>query len=128
MSNPGIGRAPVPGSRSIPDISNLLQPLEDAIRNKLLPALLGKHVSDSERNIIALPAKLGGLGIYDPTKTADREYRCSRLITKQLVDLITSQKFSLDDIVQNDILKTKNNLKVENNKLPKETVENMGGG
>ncbi len=41
------------------------------------------------------------------------------------VVFLTSQKFSLDDIDQNEILKTKNNLKVEKNKLLKESVENI---
>ena len=52
--------------RTIPEVSSLFQPLEEAIRSNLVPALLGKSVSDLERDIIALPTRLGGLGIYDP--------------------------------------------------------------
>ncbi len=63
--------------------------------------------------MIALPAKLGGLGIYDPTKTSDREYKCSREITKQLVGLITHQDPSVDKINTYELVKTKRDLKTE---------------
>ena len=39
--------------RTIPNISHLLNPLENAIRNKLLPALLeGRFVNDNERKLL----------------------------------------------------------------------------
>ena len=41
--------------RTIPDIEQLFQPLEDAIRSKLIPALIGRDVSDIERRIFAMP-------------------------------------------------------------------------
>ena len=49
--------------RTIPQISTLLGPLEDAISVKFLPALTGKSFSDIERSIFSLPTRLGGLGI-----------------------------------------------------------------
>ena len=53
------------------DISDLLEPLEEAIRHSLLPALTGRTVlNDVEGNLIELPASLGGLGIMNPTKYA----------------------------------------------------------
>ncbi len=106
--------------RTIPDVSQLFQPLEDVIRSKLIPALLGKPVTDTEREMIALPAKLGGLGIYDPTKTSDREYKCSREITKQLVGLITHQDPSVDKINRYELVKTKRDLKTEKENALKE--------
>ena len=53
--------------RTIPGVAELFQPLEDALRESLLPALLGKPINDTEREILALPVRLGGLGIPDPT-------------------------------------------------------------
>ena len=39
--------------RTSPDVSSLLQPLEDAIRTKFLPSLLGRDLGDLERDILA---------------------------------------------------------------------------
>ena len=41
--------------RTIPGVAELFQPLEDAIRASLLPALLGKPINDTECQILALP-------------------------------------------------------------------------
>ena len=54
--------------RTIPDIGALFQPLEDAIRQFFLPAITGRQaMSDTERELLTLPARLGGLGIPIPT-------------------------------------------------------------
>ena len=56
-------------ARTIPNVEHLLQPLEDAIRQRFLPALTGQNsFSDSIRDLMALPARLGGLGIINPEK------------------------------------------------------------
>ena len=44
--------------RTIPDISHLFRPLEASIRDKLIPALVGRTVSDAERKIFTLPVRL----------------------------------------------------------------------
>ena len=52
---------------SMPGISELFCPLEQSIRLRLLPALFGKCTfSDVERQLISLPSRLGGLGIFNP--------------------------------------------------------------
>ena len=83
--------------RTIPNISHLFAPLETAIREKLVPALIGRNVSDIERRIIALPVKLGGLGIADPTQTADDQFQASVTITENLADIICRQEKDLSD-------------------------------
>jgi hypothetical protein len=40
------------------------------------------------RQLFALPVKFGGLGIPDPTKTADAAFATSRAATKHLCDAI----------------------------------------
>ena len=51
--------------RAIPDISSLLQPLEDAIRLHFISSITGRDsISDTERDLFALPARLGGLGTF----------------------------------------------------------------
>ena len=43
-----------------------LQPLEDAIRYKFAPAVTGRPaLSENERDIISLPARIGGLDLYN---------------------------------------------------------------
>ena len=60
--------------RTVRDIGELFNTLEQAKRNKLIPAICGRTVSDIERRIIGLPYRYGGLGIQNPTITADREF------------------------------------------------------
>ena len=45
--------------RTIRDIGRFFVPLEEAIRQHLIPALIGREVSDLERRIIALPYRYG---------------------------------------------------------------------
>ena len=77
--------------RTVEGISSLFTPLEDAIRSSLIPAILGHGINDDERNILALPLRYGGIGIQNPTTTADREYAASIKITEQLTELIINQ-------------------------------------
>ena len=61
--------------RTISNISDLLQPLEDAISKCFLPILMGKAaLSDLERALFALPTNHGGLSIPKPTDTASTEF------------------------------------------------------
>ena len=68
--------------RTIPDLSDHLQPLEDAVRNCFIKTLFNGYIcSDSERLLFSLPAKFGGLGIFVPTERSRIEYENSRHIT-----------------------------------------------
>ena len=49
--------------RTIDNVSKFFEPLEEAIRNKLIPALVGLNVSDLDSRILALPLLYGGIGI-----------------------------------------------------------------
>ena len=69
---------------TIPDISDLLQPLETAIFYRFIPALVGKPVSDVEHALLALSVRLGGLGISDPRTIADSEFAASIKVTRPL--------------------------------------------
>ena len=75
--------------RTVEATQQFLQPLEDAIRQLLLPAITGKSdISDMERDVIVLPARLGGLGIPNPTATSPTEHKASLRVTAPLVDTI----------------------------------------
>ena len=49
-------------TRTLPDIETLLQPLERAISNVLIPSLIGRNCSEAERDLVALPVRMGILG------------------------------------------------------------------
>ncbi len=76
--------------RTTPNIGPLLQPLENITRIKLLPALSGRVApNDSERDLLALPARLGGIGVINPTTTlSDSAYSASKQISAPLYNLI----------------------------------------
>ena len=78
-------------SRAMTDISDLFQPLEDAIRLALLPALVHREVNDLERELLSMPARYGGLGMTNPTQSCTAANVNSLCVTEPLVDLIMSQ-------------------------------------
>ena len=78
--------------RTTPDIAESLQPIEDKIRNLLIPNTTGHTIrSDLERSLFSLPAKLGGLAIINPVDIADTEYRNSLMANRQLTENILKQ-------------------------------------
>ena len=86
-------------SRTMGNISELFQPLEDTIRKRFLPALTGrKPPSDDERAVLALPARLGGLGIRNPVQNAVAEHENSMKATKPLTELIVDQVAGIGNI------------------------------
>ena len=75
--------------RTVPNISELLCPLEVAIRHKFLPALTGQlALSGVERDLLALPSRLGGLGIINPVTSSDFQHLASSNISAPLTSLI----------------------------------------
>ena len=69
--------------QTVPNCGHLLQPLEDCIHQKHIPALSGQlPYSNSQRDLLALPAKLGGLGLVNPTATP--RFEASLQITQPL--------------------------------------------
>ena len=57
--------------RTLPGIENLLQPLESAISDVLIPALIKRNCSEAERDLVALPVRMGGLGLINQSGSAD---------------------------------------------------------
>ena len=82
-------------AHTIPDIGDLLGPVEGTIRYKFLPALTGRNAtSDLERKLFSLPIHMGGLNIADSTKTAATEQVASARISAPLIALILQQSNS----------------------------------
>ena len=81
-------------TRTIRNIGSLLQPLETTIRSKLIPALTGQPPpSDEMRDLLALPARLGGLALINPISIADVEFSASCRVSNPLKNAILKQSF-----------------------------------
>ena len=95
-------------ARTIPDISDLLKPLENAIRTCFLTSLTGQNaLSDDMRTLLSLPVRLGGLGIIDPSLNSDYHFSSSVMITDPLVSLICLQSFTYPVTAMTEILQRK---------------------
>ena len=65
------------------------------IKQKLILALLNDfQISEELKSLIALPCKLGGMGIINLIDIANEEYLNSRELTKKLTNLIIQQEHS----------------------------------
>ena len=83
--------------RTIPDTGDFFAPIEDAIRDIFIPALIGRRITDLERRILALPVRMGGLGIQNPMLTAEIEFRNSFTVTRSLKRIIVNQEINFDN-------------------------------
>ena len=79
-------------SRTTPNIGNLLNPIEDTLRTKLIPSLTGRPPpNDAERDLLALPVRLGGIGVSNPSKRPSEEFVASLQVTGPLKSLISEK-------------------------------------
>ena len=99
--------------RTISDIGHLFEPLEDAIRDKFIPAVVGRTVSDIERRILALPVRFGGMGIQNPVEIADIERSNSVRITETLKNIICNQERNFENLNEELVRETINLTKQE---------------
>ena len=84
--------------RTIPDITNHLLLLDEAIDKYLIKHLFrGHEVTELERVWLSLPPRLGGLGINIISEIAPFCYHDSRKMTKVLVDGIKNQHIEEDE-------------------------------
>ncbi|XP_078372794.1 uncharacterized protein LOC144656446 [Oculina patagonica] len=77
--------------RALPDIEDLLEPLERAIADVLIPSITDHHCTKEERDLVALPVRLGGLGLINPSQDAASQFKVSTKITAPLVEKIIAQ-------------------------------------
>ncbi|KAL5494242.1 hypothetical protein EMCRGX_G015533 [Ephydatia muelleri] len=79
-------------ARTIPHSSELFIPLENAIRTIFLPSLTGQSpFNDTDRNMLALPTRLGGLGIINPSLMSLYHYTTSVNVTSALANLVITR-------------------------------------
>ena len=111
--------------RTIPDISPLLSPLENTIRNTFLPVLTKSiALTDEERELLALPPRLGGMGITSPEKRANEENANSINLTRSLTEKIVAQdaRGEINQIVLTEI---KKKISRDRQQLQKHTLEQL---
>ena len=108
--------------RTIPGIEQLFCPLEEAIRDKLIPALVGRKVSDLERRIFALPVRYGGLGIVNPSNSA-HEFDASTSITQSLTQIIYNQEKDFENYDIEEVKEHISNMKKQKEEKIEEELE-----
>ena len=84
---------------TVPEISDLLKPLE-AIAGEFIPAVTGRSVGELERKLFALPVRMGGLGLTDPSAVAGFEFNASVSVTSALITQIVQQQNNFNVTVQ----------------------------
>ena len=61
--------------RTIPNIEDQIKKIDEIVRHKLIPAIIGGHIiNDAERVILSLPTRLRDLGLKIFAETAENEY------------------------------------------------------
>ena len=68
---------------------------EECIGQCLIPAILGRNVSEDERPMLALPVRYGRLQISNPVEACECGYEASLCITRELSSLIHQQQQDL---------------------------------
>ena len=100
--------------RTIPDISELLKPLDDAINNFVKSLFNNYSFNEIERLLLSLPPKFGGMGIIIPSTISNEEYHNSRLITADTINnIMHGTKIYKQNI---HITKVKSQMKTNKNK------------
>ena len=111
--------------RTIPDLNNLLVPIEETIRFRFIPSLTGgHHCSDLERNLLSLPVRFRGFGIRNFVNVSCLEYDNSRKITKSLSDSIIKQKLKYNEDTD-DLHKIKSDIKHNKQERFKTILESL---
>ena len=97
--------------------------MEAAIHQHFIPALTGHEAcSVVERELLALPVRLGGMGLVNPMSESTHAFEASKRITAPLVALIVAQTPN-QALQRNELLKEKNRIKNRIKKSRRELQE-----
>jgi hypothetical protein len=114
--------------KTMPQISEKLQPLEDVIRQRFIPALLGgQQINDSMRTLMSLSGKNGGLAIENPVNVSEDKFKASSLLSNYIVESISQQDHILNyrKEKQNEIRNTNRAIKLTKEKVLVEDLKNI---
>ena len=79
--------------RTIPNLAEVLLPLDKMVDEKFIPAISEGHViSADDRKLLSLPVRMGGLGIPMFGESSNREFQNSLTITEKLRANIVAQE------------------------------------
>ena len=93
--------------RTLPDIAELRERLKRAINEVLIPAVTYHTVTKVQRDLLAYPVRMGGLGFTEPVVTSSSEYEASIKVTNPLVRRIVEQEHQSPDASEIQTLSTR---------------------
>ena len=85
-------------ARCVPGIGDLLKPLEEVLEKCFIPALTSHNPNEATRDLLALPVRLGGLGLANPAKVAESEFRDSSALSAKLTAALLMQLGDQSDL------------------------------
>ena len=77
-------------TRVVPSIKDTLGSLETCLRGEFLEKLADKKLTEDERALFSLPARMGGLGICRPTEIAESNFEASTKSSFAIAEAIRS--------------------------------------
>ena len=84
--------------RTIESVGSLFQPLEDVLHQHFIPALTSRDpCSEVEQELLALPCRLGGLKIPNPTTIYEFQFSASKKLSGPLASG-QSDEFSIPSL------------------------------
>ena len=110
--------------RTIPYISHLLKPIDDIILTRFIPALTdGIKIKQTERKLLSLLAKYGGLAIPIFAEISGNEYKNSLNVTEHLRNNIIQQQHEYT--ADHDTKTVKNMIKQQRESKTKAKIEEL---
>ena len=109
------------------DISDYLFPIEETLKSRFIPAIIGGHIcSDAERALLAFPMKFGGLELQNLCEVANTELLHSKEITRELHENVITQNtdFQIDSEKTKTIKNESKRRKISNYKIKLEELMN----
>ena len=90
-------------ARTIPNVDDLFQPLEECIRHTFIPAVTDHSpLGDFERDLLAFPTRMGGMSIINPIRMCAFQFSASNKVTKPLQSLLLSQTGTFSSDIQDE--------------------------
>ena len=115
--------------RTIHNNSHNIQSLDEKVDKNFIPAITeGHQCTPTERSLLSLPVRMGGMGIPVFSKISDIEFNNSVQVTKQLTENINQQihEYNIDNEQEKRIMQQIKKERVERQeKLLEEVRKNM---
>ncbi len=110
-------------ARTTPNIKDLIKPLEETIRTIFIPTLTSQNApNDKERQLLA---RLGGLGISNPSERSTLHYSTCETIAGPFVSLILDQSDEIGPEVKRDQVRMKSNAQKFRRQIDERTASDL---